>query len=508
MPVERWFAYGTVATYAVLALLWGAILVLYLRHRRAARAEDPLIAVLLAVLALDAFKSLVESVYFGVVWTGNYGIAFEALRESLSHPIPLTLIKVLNVIVAATVLAVLMRRWLPAELAQRRARREERERLLREHLEAQKLESLGLLAGGIAHDFNNLLATVAGNAELAVEELPEGSPARPYLAAVRAAARRGASLTRQLLAYAGKRETAAEPLDLGRLVADIGELLRVSIPKPVELAFAIEPDLPEVRGEAAELQQVVLNLLTNAADAIGDRPGRIAVAVAARRLEGEQLAAFQGEGLAAGEYVVLEVADTGCGMDAATRARIFDPFFSTKGSGRGLGLAGMLGILRGHGAGVAIDSAPGRGTRFRVALPALARRAGVAPAPVAPVVPRGAGVALVVDDEAPVRDVVATMLAAVGFEVVAAASFDEALTRAEAAGAALALAVIDWELPGGSGLDVAHRLRERMPALAIVLASGADSAERRAAAAPALYLVKPFGREELAAALVRLGFAG
>jgi signal transduction histidine kinase/CheY-like chemotaxis protein len=508
MPVERWFAYGTVATYAVLALLWGAILVLYLRHRRAARAEDPLIALLLAVLALDAFKSLVESVYFGVVWTGNYGIAFEGLREVLSHPVPLTLTKILNLIVAATVLAVLMRRWLPAELAHRKARRLERERLLREHLEAQKLESLGLLAGGIAHDFNNLLSTVAGNAELAAEELPESSPARPYLAAVRAAARRGAMLTRQLLAYAGKRATAAEPLDLGRLVADIGELLRVSIPKPVELAFAISPDLPEVRGEVGELQQVVLNLLTNAADAIGDRPGRISVVVAARRLEDEELAAFQGEGLAAGEFVVLEVADTGCGMDEATRARIFDPFFSTKGSGRGLGLAGMVGILRTHRAGVAIDSVPGRGTRFRVALPALPRRTGAGAVPPAPVVPRGAGVALVVDDDAAVRDVVAVMLAGVGFEVVTAGGVEEALARAEAAGAALALAVVDWELPGGNGLDVATRLRERTPAVATILASGADSAERRAAAAPALYLVKPFGRDELAAALVRLGFAG
>ncbi|GMU63806.1 MAG: hypothetical protein AMXMBFR36_00800 [Acidobacteriota bacterium] len=508
MPVERWFAYGTVATYAVLALLWGAILVLYLRHRRAARAEDPLIAVLLAVLALDAFKSLVESVYFGVVWTGNYGIAFETLRGSLSHPIPLTLIKVLNVIVAATVLAVLMRRWLPAELAHRRARRVERERLLREHMEAQKLESLGLLAGGIAHDFNNLLSTVSGHAELAAEELPEGSPARPHLAAVRAAARRGATLTRQLLAYAGKRETAVEPLDLGRLVAGIGELLRVSIPKPVELVFAIEPDLPEVRGEPAQLQQVVLNLLTNAADAIGERPGRIAVDVSARRLESEELAAFQGDGLAAGEFVVLEVADTGCGMDEATRARIFDPFFSTKGSGRGLGLAALIGILRAHDAGVAIDSAPGRGTRFRIALPALARRTGAGAAPPAPVVPRGAGVALVVDDDATVREVIVAMLAGVGFEVVAAAGIEEALARADSAGAALALAVVDWELPGGNGLEVARRLRDDAPALAIILVSGADSAERRAAAAPALFLVKPFRREELDAALVRLGFTG
>jgi signal transduction histidine kinase/CheY-like chemotaxis protein len=508
MPVERWFAYGTVATYAVLALLWGAILLLYLRHRHAARAEDPLIALLLAVLALDAFKSLVESVYFGVVWTGNYGIAFEGLRETLSHPVPLTLTKILNLIVASTVLAVLMRRWLPAELAHRKARRLERERLLREHLEAQKLESLGLLAGGIAHDFNNLLSTVSGNAELAAEELPGGSPARPHLAAVRAAARRGATLTRQLLAYAGQRETAAEPLDLGRLVADIGELLRVSIPKPVELAFAIEPDLPEVRGAAGELQQVVLNLLTNAADAIGDRPGRISVALAARRLEGDELAAFQGEGLAAGEFVVLEVADTGCGMDEATRARIFDPFFSTKGSGRGLGLAAMAGILRTHRAGVAIDSAPGRGTRFRVALPALARRTGAGAAPPAPVVPRGAGVALVVDDDATVRDVIGAMLAGVGFEVVAAAGAEEALERAAAAGAALALAVVDWELPGGNGLEVANHLRQRAPALAVVLVSGVDSAERRAAAAPALYLAKPFAREELTAALVRLGFAG
>jgi signal transduction histidine kinase/CheY-like chemotaxis protein len=506
MPVEQSFAYGTVAAYALLAVLWGAILVLYLRYRRVARAEDPLIALLLAVLALDAFKSLIESVYFGIVWTANYGIGFEALREPLSHPVPLTLTKVLNVFVAATVLTVLVRRWLPAELAQRRAQREERERMLRQHLEAQKLESLGLLAGGIAHDFNNLLWTVSANAELAAEALPEDSPAQPRLTAVKAAAQRGAALTRQLLVYAGKQETAAVPLDLGQLVTDIGDLLRVSIPRSIDLAVVVEPDLPEVRGEAAQLQQVVLNLLTNAADAIGAGSGSIAVSVTGRRLDRDQLTGFQGDDLAAGEYVVLEVADTGCGMDEATRERIFDPFFSTKGSGRGLGLAALAGILRAHAAGIAIDTAPGRGTRFQIALPALVRRARTGHTPPLRVLPRGAGVALVVGEDEAARQRLAELLGDVGFEVVDAASVAEALEAAESVGAALALSVIDWDLPDGTGLKLARLLHQGAPTLPQMLMTDTDLAERRTAAAPALLLPKPIRSDDLYAALVRLGF--
>src|SRR5690606_21135519 len=316
--------------------------------RRVARREDPLIALLLAVLALDAFKSLIESVYFGIVWTANYELGFAALREPLSHPVPLTLTKALNLVVAATVLTVLLRRWLPAELAQRRKQREERERLLRQQLESQKLESLGLLAGGIAHDFNNLLWTVSGNAEIVAKALPDDSRLQTRVTAIRAAARRGVALTRQLLVYAGQQETAPEPLDLGALVADIAELLRVSIPQGTVLSIELEPELPEVQGEAAQLQQVALNLLTNAADAVGPRGGRITVSVRRERLDRDALAAFRGENLTAGDYVLLEVADTGCGMDEATRARIFDPFFSTKGTGRGLGLAALVGILRAH----------------------------------------------------------------------------------------------------------------------------------------------------------------
>ncbi|MBZ0103217.1 MAG: response regulator [Thermoanaerobaculia bacterium] len=439
MPVAQSFAYGTVAAYALLAVLWGAILVLYLRYRRAARAEDPLIALLLAVLALDAFKSLIESVYFGIVWTANYGIGFAALREPLSHPVPLTLTKVLNVFVAATVLTVLVRRWLPAELAQRRAQR-------------------------------------------------------------------GAALTRQLLVYAGKQETSPEPLDLGRLVADIGELLRVSIPRSIELVVTVEPDLPEVRGEAAQLQQVVLNLLTNAADAIGAGNGSIAVSVTGRRLGRDELDGFRGDRLPAGEYVVLEVADTGCGMDEATRERIFDPFFSTKGSGRGLGLAALAGILRAHAAGVAIDTAPGRGTRFRIALPALARRARTGHTPALRMLPRGAGVALVVGDDGPARQQLTQLLTDVGFEVVDAADVAEALEAAASVGAALALAVVDWDLPDGTGLKLARLLHQGAPTLPQLLTSDTDLVERRTAAAPALLLTKPIRSDDLFAALVRLGF--
>ncbi len=516
MPVEQTFAYGTVATYAILALLWGAILVLYLRNRRVARREDPLIALLLAVLALDAFKSLIESVYFGVVWTANYGLGFAALREPLSHPVPLTLTKVLNLFVAATVLTVLLRRWLPAELAQRRAQREERERLLRQQLESQKLESLGLLAGGIAHDFNNLLWTVSGNAEIVAKALPDDSRLQTRVTAIRAAARRGVALTRQLLVYAGQQETAPEPLDLGALVADIAELLRVSIPQGTVLSIELEPELPEVQGEAAQLQQVALNLLTNAADAVGPRGGRITVSVRRERLDRDALAAFRGENLTAGDYVLLEVADTGCGMDEATRARIFDPFFSTKGTGRGLGLAALVGILRAHAGGVAIESAPGRGTRFRIALPALAPQPRAAQAPPR-LLPRGAGVALVVGSDGPGRQQLAEQLGQVGFEVATAATVAEAQTAAENAGAALSLAIVERELPDGSGADLSRQLHQANPSLPQLILAASDSAasdpaDRSDLPAHALPLGHPPGNppapDDLHSALVRLGFTG
>jgi PAS domain S-box-containing protein len=248
----------------------------------------------------------------------------------------------------------------------------ERNRLEEQFRQAQKMESIGLLAGGIAHDFNNLLVGILGNACLAQEMLPAPHPAAAPLQDVVEASEATAALVRQLLAFAGKGQFSVEPVRLGQAVAGITRLLQSSIPKTIDLRFNLAPDVPPVAADPSQIQQVVMNLIINAAEAIGARPGRIAVAVRARELDGSFLhAAPAGPPIRPGRYVVLEVQDDGPGMDEDTRARIFDPFFSTKFAGRGLGLAAVMGIVRAHKGAIQVVSAPGQGSTFEVLLPAM-----------------------------------------------------------------------------------------------------------------------------------------
>jgi PAS domain S-box-containing protein len=270
------------------------------------------------------------------------------------------------------------------DVTERRRAEEERREFERGLLEAQKLESIGVLAGGVAHDFNNLLTGVLGYAGLAEADLPPASPARAHLGQVERSARRAAELCQQLLAYADKGQLVVRPLDLSAAVWAASALLESSVSKKAALALRLPDDLPPVEADGAQLRQAVLNLVLNAAEALGDGPGAITVSTGLARADRARLrAARGGEELPAGAYVCLEVADTGCGMDAPTKARVFEPFFTTKFTGRGLGLSAVLGIVRGHGGAVEVESEPGRGSRFRLLFPPCPASAPAAGAAVA-----------------------------------------------------------------------------------------------------------------------------
>ncbi|MBZ5582615.1 MAG: MEDS domain-containing protein, partial [Acidobacteriia bacterium] len=269
--------------------------------------------------------------------------------------------------------------------------------------QAQKLESIGLLAGGIAHDFNNLLVGVVGNASLAEDMLPYGSPAVEILQRIMKAGEQAAHLTRQMLAYAGKGRFIVEPVNLSTLVRDASVLIQSSVSKRISFSFQLAAGIPAVESDASQMQQVFMNVALNAAEAIGDNTGVISISTGETRIE----SAGQPDGwnLAPGSYAFLEVRDTGCGMDTATRARIFDPFFTTKFQGRGLGLAAVAGIVRAQNGAIQVTSAPGAGSAFRILLPAMpAAHPQKTTPPAAAADLRGQGTVLVVDDEPVVRD--------------------------------------------------------------------------------------------------------
>ena len=249
---------------------------------------------------------------------------------------------------------------------------EERLRLEGQLQHAQKLESLGVLAGGIAHDFNNLLTGVLGNAEIALTDLPPEAPARTQLQAISTAAQRAAELTKQMLAYSGKGRFVVQHLNLSTLVEEMANLLEVSISKKAVVSYNFARDLPPIEADATQIRQIIMNLMTNGSEAIGSTSGSISVSTGVMEADRPYLSeTYLDEQLPEGCYVYLEVSDTGCGFEAETMGKLFDPFFTTKFTGRGLGLAAVLGIVRGHGGAVKVSSEPARGSTFRVLVPML-----------------------------------------------------------------------------------------------------------------------------------------
>ena len=371
--------------------------------------------------------------------------------------------------------------------------------------QAQKMESLGLLAGGIAHDFNNLLTAIVGNLDLARMKLGEGSALGPYLDSACSAVEKASGLTKQMLAYSGRGRFLVKPLDLNSAVQDMVQLLRVTLPKGADLGLQLEPGLPAIEADLAQIQQVVMNLVTNASEALEGGDGRIQVRTCAEELDEAGLAGrFPAQDLRPGRFVALEVADTGCGISPEAQRRIFDPFFTTKDSGRGLGLSVLQGILRGHRGGIEIRSRPGAGSTFRILFPAVAVAAaagvGRAPQPAR----EFSGRALLVDDEEIVLQSSGAMLEALGFEVVLARDGHEALDRFRSLDGSLRLVLMDLTMPRLDGRSAFLEMHRLDPGVPVVLSSGYDQTDSLATLgpeAPAGFIQKPYRLEELKAAL-------
>ncbi|MCC7495081.1 MAG: PAS domain S-box protein [Fimbriimonadaceae bacterium] len=445
-----------------------------------------------------------------LAYARQIGADEEAFREALSEVRRMPLEQFQQIAEALFVLAnelgdrafqtVLQARF----ITERERSEQERLELERRLLHAQKLESLGVLAGGIAHDFNNLLMAVLGNLDLARRDLPPDAEALASVDEAISASQRAAELTQQMLAYSGRGHFAMQHLDLGDIVRRHAELVRAAVPRNVAFEVALDPALPLLWGDPAQVQQVVMNLVGNAAEAIGDRAGTVRLTTGHGSPAAAELARSRVDLTPiAAEYVWLEVSDDGCGMDGATLERLFEPFFTTKFTGRGLGLAAVEGIVRGHHGGILVDSTPGRGTTIRVLFP---RATTVPPPAVAPSEPpaRGAARLLVADDEESVRRVCRRMLERMGYEVQTAADGAAALAQFDAAEAPFDLVLLDLTMPTLDGVATSRELLRRAPGLPILLASGygeAEAAARFSGDGLRAFLQKPFDYDRLAAAV-------
>jgi PAS domain S-box-containing protein len=392
------------------------------------------------------------------------------------------------------------------DVTERRRENDERRALEAQMRAAQKLESLGVLAGGIAHDFNNLLLGILGNAGLALAELPEDSAARRAVAQIEQAGLRAAELTNQMLAYAGKGRLVVGPLDLSMLVREMDRLLATATSSGTVVRYELAPDLPPVEADRNQLRQVVMHLFANASDALGDE-GEIHVRTGLVNADAAYLlGTVAGDGLQPGPYAFVEVADTGSGMDEHTRTRIFEPFFSTKFTGRGLGLAGALGTVRSHGGAIRVDTAPGGGTAVRVLLPVSSTPSAAVPAAKGHArAEPAAGTVLVVDDEEAVRAVARAVLERAGFTVITAPDGATGIELYRERAAEVDVVLLDLTMPSVGGESVLSALRDLRPDARVVLSSGYSEDDTRSRIAAGCrnvgFIQKPYGPAQLVDAL-------
>jgi PAS domain S-box-containing protein len=383
-----------------------------------------------------------------------------------------------------------------------RAAEREQTRLELQLQETQKLESLGILAGGIAHDFNNLLAVILGNVRFARKLGAGQGDLDEALAETVEAAESAARLTRQLLAYAGRRSPDVRPVNLSQLVEENTALLGSAVPRRVALAFELAPDIPAVRADAVQLEQITMNLVINAAEAIGDRTGTIRVATGCAEVSRPELSDWIGGGdLDPGVYAYLEVKDSGRGMEAATREHIFEPFFTTKAQGHGLGLSAVLGLVRGHGGAISVETAPELGTAIRIYLPASdeAAERGIEPARKAEASAWNAAI-LVVDDEGDRDRPLIRLLRECGARLVETSGGADAIQWLRLHGEEIDAALIDLDARTPPGVDVALELRAQRPDLPLLLIGTGDDAalaRRLANDAPTAFVSKPYRDETL-----------
>jgi PAS domain S-box-containing protein len=380
----------------------------------------------------------------------------------------------------------------------------DRKRIEEKLRERAKLESLGVLAGGIAHDFNNLLTGILGNAGLLMEDAPLGSATWSFAKGICESGERAAKLAHQMLAYSGRGRFVMESIDLSEQIRQHTALIQSSVPKNVEVVFDLADDLPPIEVDASQLQQLVLNLVVNGAEAMGEARGRVTVATRTQVVdEAYRRTLLHDEHVKPGLYVVLEVSDTGSGMDEETQLRIFDPFFTTKFLGRGLGLAAVQGIVRGHKGAIKVDSRVGEGTTFRVFLPAGKDAAAARlPRMVEPrdTVPDTETI-LVIDDEEIVRSTAQTALRRLGYSVITAPDGAAGVVLFRAQSQSIRLVLLDLSMPGMSGEETMREIRKIRPDVSVVLSSGyneADALRRFEGQHLSGFLQKPYSGRTLA----------
>jgi len=372
------------------------------------------------------------------------------------------------------------------DISERRRIEEDRREMERKLLHTQKLESLGVMAGGIAHDFNNLLMAIQGNLELAMMDIPSASPAQESLANCMQAIRRATDLTRQMLAYSGKGHFVIEPIDLNALVLENFHLFKASIAKTVKLTLHLGQGLPAINADAGQIQQVIMNLITNAAEALDQQAGVVTIRTGVDFCDENYLQGGRQHCLPPpGNFAWVEVTDTGCGMDEETLERLFDPFFTTKFTGRGLGTSAILGIIHGHNGAIIVDSTPNHGTSFKILLPAAAMAPSyleVTPPSASPGEDRPAiepaGPILLVDDEDFVRQVCSAMLERLGWHhIFEAKDGMEAVEIFSQHSTTIRCAIIDLSMPRMDGMATFRAIQAISPNTPVIIASGFSEEE-------------------------------
>jgi PAS domain S-box-containing protein len=364
---------------------------------------------------------------------------------------------------------------------------------------AAKLESLGVLAGGIAHDFNNLLTGILGNASLLKEMIPTAHSSGLLQNVIRAS-ERAAQLSRQMLAYSGRGQFSVQPIDLSRQVREFVNFIETTVSKNVAIRLRVGDSLPVVEGDEGQLQQVIMNLVVNASEAIGDRDGWVEVSTRFEKTVSPLVSdLLPSQELPPGEYVVLQVSDNGAGMDDATRAKIFDPFFTTKFTGRGLGLAAVLGIIRGHRGTVRVSSHPGVGTCFQVYFPASTRTIERSLSALSNDSIHGSGTVLIVDDEEIVRMAARTVLESFGYTVLEAKDGREALRVYERHIGEISVVLLDMTMPIMSGVETLQHMLKLDPEAVVIATSGYNESEAMQIFGSSIagFIQKPFTAPDL-----------
>mgnify|MGYP003750313431 CR=1 FL=1 len=396
------------------------------------------------------------------------------------------------------------------DITERKKAEKERVEMERRFQQSQKLESLGVMAGGIAHDFNNLLTAILGNLDLALMGGPEKPRSKAFMEQARRATLRASDLTNQMLAYSGKGKFHVRSFNLSGLVEEMAELLKASISKTVSLSLNTDKDIPDIKADPTQIQQIIMNLIVNASEAIGNRPGVVTISTGVKDCDERCLAQSRlREKPGPGRFVFLEVRDTGCGMDEKTLERLFDPFFTTKFTGRGLGMAAVLGIVEGHGGAIAIQSEPGKGTTVEVLFPAQlpAERPGAPGAGREPLAgeaqrrrDRVSNTVLVVDDEDMVLDLCAAMVEQLGFRTLRASDGQEALEVFRRHSGEVSLIILDLTMPRMDGVEAFHELKRIRADVRVIVSSGFSEQEvsgRFEGDEPSGYIKKPFEFDRL-----------